>query len=77
MEKYVFWLDITMNNIVVVHVLNCITNLLYYRSDLILRHRTAVFKIFVEIASPTQFHQKIEVVVLDESRVELHYVWVV
>lgn len=45
-----------MDYIVVVHVFDSVADLFYDRSDLVLRHRTSVFEVLVEVAAPAQFH---------------------
>ena len=66
-----------MDYIVVVHVFDSVADLFYDRSDLVLRHRTSVFEVLVEVAAPAQLHQKVEVVVLYKGRIELNDVGMV
>lgn len=45
--------------------------------DFLLRHGSTIFQVLIQVATPAYLHEEIEVVVLDEGRVELDDIGVV
>jgi len=56
-----------MDDVVVVHVLGSIANLSYDRPYFVLRNGARIFEMLVKIASATELHQQIEVIILNEG----------
>ena len=56
MEKYIFGFEISMKNIVVMHVLNCIANLFKNGPRLLLVERSFVLEVLVKVSIATEFH---------------------
>ena len=66
-----------MQNIVVMHVLNRMTNLPYHHPYFLLRERSLHLQVLVQITLGTQLHQEIKIAILDKNRIELHDVRVI
>jgi len=67
MKNDILGLKISMDDVVVVHVLGSIANLSYDRPYFVLRNGARIFEMLVKIASATELHQQIEVIILNEG----------
>ena len=72
MKKYILRFQISMQNIIVMHVLNCMTDLLNYHPDLLFRKTPLIFQVLIQISFCTKLHQKIQIAFLYKNRVELN-----
>lgn len=58
-----------MQNIVIMHVLNSMTDLFDYISNFLLRKSILNFEMLIESAWRAELHQKIETILIREDRV--------
>ncbi len=77
MEDDVLRLQVPVQDVVVVHVLHCVANLLYHPANPLLPHPPLHLHTRVQAPRKAQLHQQVEIAVLDKHRVELHDVGVV
>ena len=57
MKKYILRFQISMQNIIVMHVLNCMTDLLNYHPDLLFRKTPLILQMLIQISLCTELHQ--------------------
>lgn len=67
MKKYVFRFDIAMDNITVMHELDCMGNLLYDASYFLLGKSAFTSKVVVDIASTAQLQNQVKVLLIREE----------
>ena len=77
MEKDVLGLEVAVQDIVVVHILHSVADLLDDQPDLVLGEAALLFEVVVHVPVGAELQQQVEVVVFDENGVELGDVWVV
>ena len=77
MEEDVFGFEVSVQNIVVVHVLNSVADLLDDAFNFLLREPALEFQILVEAAGRAELHEKVETGLVGEEGVQLDDVGVV
>ncbi len=69
MEEDVLGLEISVQNIVIVHILNSVTNLLDNASNFFLGEPALEFQVLVKVSTGTQLHQEVETALVAENGV--------
>lgn len=77
MKQNVLGFQISMYDVVIMHVLNCMADLLDYISDFLFAKPALGSKMLVEASGRAEFHYEIEMVLVCENRVELDDVGVI
>jgi len=67
MQNYILRLDISMNNIVIMHKFDCMTDLLYDIFDLLLNKISLFFHVIIDIPITAKLHHQIEVLFITKS----------
>lgn len=67
MEQDVFWFEVTVDDVVVMHVFNCSADLPDVLFYCLLVHSTVLLQILVEILTETGLHNQIGRVLVDEE----------
>jgi hypothetical protein len=77
MNQYIFRFDIPVDDIVIMHELNCKTDLPDDTPHLLLCKPALLLEVIVDISAPAEFENQVEVVLVCEEGVELNDVGVV
>lgn len=69
MKKDVFWFDIPMDDITIMHELDCMTHLLDYASHSLFRKTPFSAKSIVNVASTAKLKYKVKIVLIVKKSV--------
>lgn len=74
MKQNVLWLDISVDDVTVMHELYSMTNLPHHTPHLLFVKSSLLAQRSIDVASAAGFQDKVEVFLVTEEGVELHYV---
>lgn len=77
MKEYVLWLDVSMDDITVMHELNCVADLFDDALNLLLGESALITQVSVNVPSAAEFQHKVQVFLIREISVKLNNVGVV
>ncbi len=77
MKEDVLRFEVSVQDIVIVHVLHSMADLFDYGSDFVLGEGSETPEVLVEVAIYAKFHQQEEITILHEDRIQLNDVRVV
>ena len=75
MKQDVLRLDVPMDDVVVVHEVKGVADLLNDPSDLLFLKATFLLQLVIEVASWTVLQHQVEVLLVVEESVQLSYIW--
>ena len=77
MEQDILWFYVPMNNIMIMHELNSMADLLYHVVDLFFSIMSFSLHVIVDISTATKLHHQIDIFIIAKVWVKLHNIGMV
>lgn len=74
MENNIFWFNVTMDNLIGMQLIDCLTDLPHDRSNPRFRHGLQFFKLFKKLATHSQLKDKIDINSIIKEPIHSHYI---
>jgi len=77
MEQNILWFYVPMNNIMIMHELNSMADLLYHVFDLFFSIMSFSLHVIVDVSTATKLHRQINILFIAKAWVKLHNIGMV